>query len=121
MTPYGRAQMTDVQARQWAMFAHLSALLAAFVGGLTFLGPLIIWLIKKDENAFVAEHAKEALNFNITVTIAFIVSFVLSFLIVGIPILVAVSIAWLILTIMAAVKANNGEVYRYPATLRLVT
>jgi uncharacterized protein len=121
MTPYGRVQMTDVQARQWAMFAHLSALLAGFVGGLTFLGPLIIWLIKKDENAFVAEHAKEALNFNITVTIAFLVSYVLMFVLIGFLTIAVVGIAWLVLTIMAAIKANNGEVYRYPATLRLVT
>jgi uncharacterized protein len=122
IAPYGVPRMSDAQARQWAMFAHLSALLAGLVlAGLTFIGPLVVWLIKREESAFVAEHAKEALNFNITVTIAYVVFGVLSFVIVGIPFLIVTFIAWLVLTIMAAVKASNGEMYRYPLTLRLVT
>jgi uncharacterized Tic20 family protein len=121
MAPYGQAPMSDAQARQLAMFTHLSAIAASFVGGLTFLGPLIIWLVKKDENAFVAEHAKEALSFNIIMTIIFWVSGFLSIFLIGIPILIAAGIAWLVLTILAAVKANNGELYHYPATPRLIS
>jgi uncharacterized Tic20 family protein len=120
MAPYGAAPMTDAQARQWALLAHLSAIAASFAFGLTFLGPLVIYLVKKDENPFVAEHAREALNFNIILTIIFYVSGFLAIFLIGIPILIAAAIAWLVLTIIAAVKANNGELYHYPATPRLI-
>jgi uncharacterized Tic20 family protein len=115
--------MTDAQARQWAMFAHLSALAGGFLlGGLSFVGPLIIWLIKKDENPFVADQAREALNFNITVTIGFLISWVLvAAFFIGFLTMAVIGIAWLILTIMAGMAANNGQQYRYPWTLRLVT
>ncbi len=117
--------------RQWAMFAHLSAIAGAVltsgVGGWgTFLGPLIIWLIKKDTMPFVDDQAKEALNFNITVAIVFFALWVLVFLTLGIGFLIAipawfvVGIAWLVFTIIAAIKSNDGVAYRYPFTLRLV-
>ena len=114
------------------MFAHLSALLgglltsgwAGSVG--CFIGPLIIWLVKKETMPFVDDQGKEALNFNITVGIVFLCLFLLSVLTLGIglivtfPLMVIVGIAWLILTIIAAVKANDGVAYRYPLTLRLI-
>ena len=119
------------EERQWAMFAHLSALLGGLltsaVGGWGwFLGPLIIWLLKKDTMPFVDDQAKEALNFNISVAIVFFVLFVLTLVTLGIgailtlPVMVLVGLAWLVLTIIAAMKANQGERYRYPFTLRLV-
>jgi uncharacterized Tic20 family protein len=124
---------SDVPAeqRQWAMFAHLSAIAGAIltsgVGGWgTFLGPLIIWLIKKDTMPFVDDQAKEALNYNITVAIVFLALWVLVFLTLGIGFLVAlpawvvIGIAWLVFTIIAAVKANDGVGYRYPFSWRLV-
>jgi len=117
--------------RQWAMFAHLSAIAGAVltsgVGGWgTFLGPLIIWLVKKDTMPFVDDQAKEALNFNITVAIVFFALWVLVFVTLGIGLLIAVpawfviGIAWLVFTIIAAIKANDGVAYRYPFTMRLV-
>ena len=122
----------SAEERQWAMFAHLSAL----VGGILtsgwagsigcFIGPLVIWMVKKDTMPFVDDQAKEALNFNITVGIVFLALFVLSVmtlgigLIVAIPVWIIVGIAWLVFTIIAAIKANQGERYRYPLTLRLV-
>jgi uncharacterized Tic20 family protein len=119
--------VADRDAHQWAMFAHLSALLAAIVG-LSFLGPLVIYLVKKDEHPFAADQAREALNFNLSVLIYGVVlgiaTFVLSLVLIGlllIPVLIALGIAWIVLTIVAAVKANNGEAYRYPLTLRLVS
>jgi uncharacterized Tic20 family protein len=122
---------TTAEQRQWAMFAHLSALvgglLTSVVGGWgTFAGPLIIWLIKKDEMPFVNDQAKEALNFNITVAIIALVMTLLTFVTLGIgiiitgPILVIVGIAWLVLTIIAAMKANEGQPYRYPFAIRLI-
>lgn len=120
------------QERTWAMVAHLSALLGALIssshgGGFAcFLGPLIIWLIKKDSMPFVNDQAKEALNFNISVAIATLALWVLSAitfgigLIIAIPMWIVIGVGWLVLTIMAAVKANEGVRYRYPFTLRLI-
>ena len=115
-----------------AMFAHLSALLggivtAGWAGSIgCFIGPLVIWLMKKDTMPFVDDQAKEALNFNISVAIIFFVLWILTFMTLGIgivltgPLMILVGIAWLVFTIIAAMKANQGERYRYPFTLRLV-
>jgi uncharacterized Tic20 family protein len=110
----------DANARQWAMIAHLSAL-AGLVIGLNWLGPLIVYLVKKDEHPFIADQSREALNFNLSVFIYLIASAILIILVIGILLLPVVAIVWLVLTIMAAVRANNGESYRYPLTIRLVT
>ena len=123
--------LPSAEEKQWAMFAHLSALagglLTSAVGGWgTFIGPLVIWLVKKDTMKFVDDQGKEALNFNITIAIACFALLLLSIvtlgigLILAVPLWVIIAIAWLVLTIVAAVKANNGEFYRYPMTLRLV-
>lgn len=117
--------------RQWAMFAHLSAivggLLTGHFGGIgCVLGPLIIWAIKKDTMPFVADQAKEALNFNITVGIVLFVLFLLGIGTLGIgfiltgPLMGIVGIAALVFIIIAAIKANEGVAYRYPFTLRLI-
>lgn len=122
----------SAEERQWAMFAHLSALLgglvtAGWAGSIgCFLGPLVIWLVKKETMPFVDDQGKEALNFNITVGIAFLALLLLSIMTLGIGLVIAVpawiviGIAWLVLTIIAAIKANEGVAYRYPFTLRLV-
>jgi uncharacterized protein len=118
---------TAQQSRQWALFAHLSAF-AGLLIGLNFLGPLIIYLVKKNEDPFVADHAREALNFNLSVFLYLLVggitAVVLTLVLIGIllfPVLFAIAIAWIVLTIVAAVKANGGEPYRYPATIRFVS
>jgi len=110
----------DAEQRQWAFFAHLSALAGIVIPFGNLLGPLIIWQIKKDTMPFVADQAKEALNFQITVCIAVLVSILLFIVLIGMLLLPIVGIAALVLTIIAAVKANNGETYRYPFTLRLI-
>lgn len=89
-------------------------------GWLCFLGPLVIWLVKKDTMPFAADQAKEALNFNITVMIAAAISWILMFVLIGILLLVVLAVAWLVFTVIAAIKANEGVVYRYPFTLRLI-
>jgi uncharacterized Tic20 family protein len=125
--PTGEATPISSDERMWAMFGHLAALLAfviTCIGGV--VGPLIVWLVKRDTMPFAGEQALEALNFNITVLIVaaglVVFGFVtlgLGFLIAG-PLLVVVAIVWLILTIVATLKANAGEHYRYPFTWRLV-
>lgn len=109
------------EERTFGMLAHLAAL-SGFVGvPLGFiLGPLIIWLIKKDTMPFVDDQGKESMNFQITVVIAMICCIPLLFILIGFLLLPAVGIAALVFTIIAAVKANNGEHYRYPFALRLI-
>ncbi|EED39645.1 conserved hypothetical protein [Stenotrophomonas sp. SKA14] len=99
------------------------ALAAHLLGIFTwFIGPLIIWLINKDDasKAFVTDQAKEALNFQITITIAMLICIVLTIVIIGGILAPIVGILNLVFCIIAAVKANNGEAYRYPFALRLV-
>ncbi len=121
----------STEEKQWAMFAHLSAILGAIVTGHIFgigcfLGPLVIWLIKRDTMPFVADQGKEALNFNITLAIVGAALFLLVVLTFGIGLILAipagavVALGWLVFTVMAAIKASEGVAYRYPITLRLV-
>lgn len=122
----------SAEERQWAMFAHLSALAggiltSGWAGSIgCFIGPLIIWLLKKDTMPFVDDQGKEALNYNITIAIVFFALFILGIVTLGIgfvlafPLWILIGIAWLIFTIIAAIKANEGKAYRYPFTLRLV-
>ena len=94
-----------------ALLSHVLALV------FPILAPLIIYLIKKDESAFVAAHAKESLNFQITVIIIIIGLFIT---IIGIILIWIVGIASLVLVIMATIKASEGKLYRYPFAIRLV-
>ena len=103
--------------RMWAMIAHLSFLAGSLVGGLTFIGPLVVWVMKKDESAFVADQAKEALNFQIAVLIA---SFVTAVTCLLIPLTIVIAIGGLVYGIIAALEANKGVWYRYPYTFRLI-
>jgi len=110
----------SAEERQWAMFAHLSALVGFVIPLGSILGPLIIWQMKKAEMPFVEDQAKEALNFQITALILVVICFVLIFVLIGMLLLPLVGLAVLILTILAGIKANNGEAYRYPFALRLI-
>jgi uncharacterized protein len=102
------------------MAAHLAAF-STFVIPIGFIiGPLVVWLIKRDHHPFIAEHGREALNFNLSVLIYGIVSVVLVLLIVGILMLIALAGLWIAFTIIAAVRAANGESYRYPLTIRFI-
>jgi len=112
---------TSKETNTWAMFTHLSAL-SGYVG-VPFghiVGPLILWLIKKDQNPVLDAHGKEALNFQISSVIYGIVAFLSIFVLIGFVLLPAVVIANLVLTIVGAIKANNGELYRYPCTIRFL-
>ena len=106
--------------RTWGMLCHLSALAGYIIPFGNIVGPLVVWLIKKDEMPFVEDQGKEALNFQISVTIYVIVSFVLIFVLIGIFLLIAVGIFSLVMLIIAAIKANQGEAYRYPLCIRFI-
>jgi uncharacterized Tic20 family protein len=108
--------------KMWAMFTHLSALSGLL--GIPFghiVGPLIIWLIKRDNNPVLDAHGKEALNFQISWMIYAIVSGILILVLIGIVLLPVVLLINLILTIVGAVKASKGELYHYPLTIRFIT
>jgi len=114
-------QQGDKQDRTWAMCCHLTALSACI--GIPFgniIGPLVIWLIKKDEITIVDEHGKESLNFQISLSIYSIVSFFLCFAFIGFILLPAILIAGFVFVIIATIKANKGEPYRYPLTIRFI-
>lgn len=122
----------SAEEKQWAMFAHLSVLLGGLVtsgwGGSIgfFIGPLIIWQMKKDTMPFVNDQAKEALNFAITVSLACLALLLLTLLTLGVgvllalPLIAVIGITATVLVIIAAIKANQGVAYRYPFALRLI-
>ncbi|NIA12793.1 MAG: DUF4870 domain-containing protein [Nitrospiraceae bacterium] len=114
-------QEPDKDARMWAMFTHLSAF--AGLTGIPFasiIAPLVIWLMKRDVSPFIDAHGKESVNFQITMGICALVSIVLCFIIVGFFLGFALFVFWLIVTIMAAIKANDGQPYRYPLCIRFI-
>lgn len=110
----------DKEARTWAMAAHLAALSGFVIPFGHIVGPLVVWLIKKDAYPFVDEQGKESLNFQITMTIALIVSVVLLLVCIGGPLLVVLAVLDIVFPIIAAVKANDGVSYRYPFAIRLI-
>ena len=106
--------------RTWAMLSHFSALCMFIFPFGNILAPLIIWLIKKEEMSFVEDQAKEVLNFQISMTIYLLISGILCFILIGIPIVIGLIIFCFIITIIAAISANDGKSYRYPINLRLI-
>ena len=113
--------------RQWALFTHLSALLGFLIPFGNVLGPLIFWQLKKNESAFIDDQGKEAVNFQITFTLVMLalitLGTILLIVLIGFVFYIAAfvaGVAWLVLSILAGIRANNGEYYRYPWTWRPV-
>lgn len=98
-----------------AVLTHLGGIFFSFVPA------LIVWLLKKDDSAFIGEQAREALNFQITILIACVVAWVLVFILIGLALLPLIYLANLVLCIVAAVGVSKGESYRYPFALRLIS
>ncbi|MDN4174411.1 DUF4870 domain-containing protein [Nocardioides sp. SOB77] len=118
--PYGGSGPSNPDERTWGGAAHWSALIGAFVA-LAFLGPLLVMLVKGNQSAYVRAQAVESLNFQLSILIYGIVSFVLAFVLIGFLLLPIVGLIWLVFTIIGSVKASNGELYRYPLTIRMVS
>ncbi len=121
--------------RGWGIAAHLIGLGGALLTVVTlgFLGPLVVWLLKREEHPFIDHHAKESLNFQLTTLLALVVAtlaaipvFLLGFLtfgvlwLVAIIVVVAATVVWFVFPVIGAVKAANGEGYRYPVSIRFV-
>ncbi|MDH4150516.1 MAG: DUF4870 domain-containing protein [Betaproteobacteria bacterium] len=107
-------QTPSTDDRNLAMLAHLLGIVSGFVGA------LIIWLIKKDQSAYVDEQGKEALNFQITMLIAFVGAWILVFILIGALLFPLLLVVNLVFCILAAVAASKGEHYRYPFAIRLL-
>jgi uncharacterized Tic20 family protein len=88
--------------------------------GFSLIGPLIVWLVKKDESAFINAQGRELLNFQLSFLIYVIACIPLCFLLIGIPLLIIVGLASFILTIIGLVKATEGKIYRFPATIKML-
>jgi uncharacterized Tic20 family protein len=117
--PPGQRPLPPDQERLWGMLAHLLSFVAAYIA-LGFLAPLIVLMVFGQRSAYVRAHAVESLNFNLTWLLYAVVAVVLAFLLIGIVILIALGIAYLVLVIIASVRANNGEFFRDPLTIRFV-
>jgi len=118
--PAAQATTISKAERDWAMFTHLSAFSFAITGIGFVVGPLVMWLIKKDEYPFVDDQGKEAVNFQISIAIYAAVSVLLVFVLIGIVLLIAVVILDIVCIILAAMKAKDGERYRYPMSIRFI-
>ncbi|MCH6572509.1 MAG: DUF4870 domain-containing protein [Gammaproteobacteria bacterium] len=119
MNEMGSSAMSSDE-RMWGMLCHLSALTGFFSGIGFILGPLIVWLLKKDQYSFVDEQGKEALNFQITMFIAAAVCLLLVLILIGVLLLWILGVVNLVMIVIAVFNANNGVHFEYPFSLRLI-
>lgn len=109
-----------MEERQWALICHLSGLAGYIFPFGNLIAPIIIWSLKKDEMPMVNEHGKEVINFQISYTIWAVIAGIFIIILVGIPLLIAIALLQVIFIIIAAIKADSGELYRYPLTIRFI-
>ena len=125
-----QTQSPSLSDRQWAAGVHVAALLAAMMTSLWAgvagaIAALVVWMLVRDKSAFATEHAKEAVNFNLSMFIYAAIAVLLVIFTLGIGIIVALpmwgilALVWIVCTLIAAFKAYDGQVYRYPVTIRL--
>jgi uncharacterized protein len=112
--------MSEKDARTWAMLCHIGAFAGYIIPFGHIIAPLIIWLIKKDESPFVDDQGKESLNFQISISIYAIIAALLTLVVIGFVLVIALLTFDMVMVIIAAVKSNNGERYRYPLCMRFV-
>ncbi|CAM4369149.1 DUF4870 domain-containing protein [Paenibacillus alkaliterrae] len=112
--PYGLQK----EEKTYGMLCHLLAFSGLIIPFGNILGPLIIWLLKKDQSQYVDMHGKESLNFQISNAIYGIVSAILMLVIIGFVTAIALLIFWIVFTIIASIRASEGNSYRYPLTIR---
>lgn len=113
--------MPDSEARKWAMIAHLAGFLGYLMPVIgSLIGPLLVWQLKKDQHPFIDDQGKEALNFQITVALSALVCVLLMAVLIGFLLLAIVIVGAVVLMIIAAIKAGEGKLYRYPFCWRLI-
>jgi len=112
--------MPGTEERNWAVACHLSALAGLMFPLGSVLGPLVVWLLGRDRSAFVDAQGKEALNFQLTMLVAYLISLALVWVFIGIPLLIILGIVDIVLVIVAAVRAGAGEAWHYPLSYPLL-
>jgi uncharacterized protein len=110
----------DQAVRNTAVAAHLSTFAGLVVPFGSVIGPLAVWLTRRDRDPFIDHAGREALNFGISIAIYGSLVLVAALMLVGIPFLIVGVVAWVVLASLAAAKASQGQAYRYPLTLRLI-
>jgi hypothetical protein len=114
--PYSAAQpLSPADEKLWATLIHVGGILFGF------LPALIGYLVLKDRGPFIRQHTATALNFQLTMIIAYVAGVILTFLLIGVVVLAAVGIVVIIFSIMAAIAANNGQNYTYPLSIKFVS
>ena len=123
----GHTGRPSQESRYWAIAAHGSALVGGFMGGIpAFLGPLVVWLVRKDDDAWSAGHGRDALNFNLSVIAYAIGLLLIAIVTLGVGLLIAIpgwiflALGWFAMTIVGAIKAASDQSFRYPLTIRFV-
>jgi len=120
-TPPPPISVAPSNIRTWVVLCHASALLGLFFHFLGHIfGPLIVWLAKRNESTEIDAHGKESLNFQLSMLIYDAVALILCFVLIGIPILILLWIVNIVLIIVASIKASEGQLYRYPLTIRFL-
>lgn len=119
-SPEAASPVPGKNEQTMGMLCHLLAFAGYLFPFGNIIGPLVLWLVKRQEMPFVESEGKESLNFQISMTIYTFVSFILCFVLIGFVLLPAVIIADIVFIIIAAIKTANGESYRYPLCIRLI-
>jgi len=112
--------MDEKDEKLWGMLCHLSVFSGYIIPLGNIIAPLVIWLVKKDESDYVNYHGAQALNFQISIIIYVVVSLILVFIFIGVLMVIAVAIFDIIMIIIAAIKANQGERYKYPLCIPFI-
>ena len=111
----------EKKERVWGMLCHLTALFGLLgIPLLNLIGPLVVWLIKRKTSPFVDEQGKESLNFQLSMTVYAVIAALMIYLKMGMLPLWILAAINLLLVFIAAVRANSGEIYRYPFTIRFI-
>lgn len=113
-------ELSEKDVRTWSMLCHLAALIGFVFPFGNIMGPLIVWLIKKDDSDEVDRQGRKSLNFQISMTIYMVISAFLILFVIGVFLLPALALVMLILVIVAGVKVNNGEDFKYPLTIKFM-
>lgn len=111
----------NAEVRQWGMLCHLVSLVGCFIPFASVIGVLLVWLLKRDLDPFVDDQGKESLNFQITMLLVAIPCFVLMLVFIGFLLIGILCMWWFVFTIIASARAYEGQRYRYPLTLRLIS
>ena len=115
-SPYQQsAQLNPSDEKLWATLIHIGGIFFSFIPA------LIGYLVLKDRGPFIREHTATALNFQITMAIAYVISYVLWLAVVGIFLTIAIGVIVIVFSIIAAVKANQGQLYTYPLSIKFVS